>query len=267
MAIIPELSYDNHIILDDISTWPEELIEFLKSVKPSIVNYQKEQKRIDKLCGPDVIARIFEADNKYYAMWKSTCDIIDNMLTNTRIIGFHCTKLIDYEIQEILENGLIPLNQDMANRRINKAFNNGYLPEYFKNKLINKNETGADCRIGRVFLFQCLSTLYKETDKSRLFSSWGGEAIYWDNEDEITPLQSIGLPAIVVASMDINDVNKANSWHDYSYISNALILYYICRGNRDYIDTDTCLKNTTKVLRIITNNNDAFYKLVKRHKS
>jgi len=172
------LKFENHIILDQNKTWPDEVIDLIKNSKKSLENFLKEEKRIDKLGRTDLKIRYNRPHNEYFEIWNEVTNEIENILKEHKIIGIHCTKLMDYEITDVLENGLKPLSRDFANERIKKLYEKGLISTELKNKIHNKAELNAENRKGKICVFHCLSTLKDEWGLNRLFGLWGGESIY-----------------------------------------------------------------------------------------
>lgn len=250
-----ELIFDRHLIIDQISTWPSEIVNLIESARNDLLNNLKEEARIDNLAIKNVEYRYNRPFNKYKESWCKVVELIENELKETKIIGFHCTRLMDYEISDIIENGLRPLDPNFSNSRIETLFDNMLITYEFKNKLIDKGELSAKYRTNRTFFFHCISTLTDEFGLCRLFKSWGGEAMYFNNENG-TALQEIGIPCIVVASINRTELNEWPS------LSERMICIYL---DNDYhphdFDSWMINKNRTEVLTVIKRENKLFEQL------
>ncbi len=172
------LKFDNHIILDQKDSWPNDVQNLIENSKQSLKSYLKDENQIDKLCRTDLKIRYNRPRNIYTKKWDEINNDIETILQRHLIIGIHCTKLMEYEIENILENGLKPLSHGFANKRIKTLYKKGIISTELKNKIYGKAEFSAKNRNGKIFVFHCLSTLKDEWGLNKLFGLWGGEAIY-----------------------------------------------------------------------------------------
>jgi len=244
------ISFNNHIIFDNIDTWPTDVIELLRNNENSITGFFEEEHRIDKLAVEDVSLRWNRPYNIHKEKWDIVIQKIEAVLKNHSIVGIHCTKLLDYEIKDIEKNGLKPLNKKFANQRIEKAFNKGLISLELRDKIINKKEFDAENRKGKIFVFHCLSTLKDELGLNRLFGYWGGESLYAfiENPQE---LKQLGIPCIVFTSI------KISKFDIYPELSKRLTAFYFDDNFFPY-DTDSIIKSNLNVLRIIKKDEKIF---------
>ena len=132
------------------------------------------------------------------------------------MIGYHCTRLHDEEIADILDRGLSPLSLELVERRIRRLQMAGTLTEVIAQHLIQHNWTDDRSRqqggrSGMVWFLLTRSLLRSEDGIgiSSLFRSWGGEALYACHEDkpEISSvLERIGTPCIVEAILAVDAI-------------------------------------------------------------
>jgi len=244
------INFDKHIILDKINSWPDEVLEQIKNNESSLKGFFIEEHRIDKLAREDTSVRYNRPQNIHQEKWMSTIDKIEEILKNYSIVGIHCTKLLEPEINEIQQNGLKPLSKEFANQRVEKIYKEGLISKELRNKLINKEELVADNRKGKIFVFHCLSTLRDEWGLNRLFGFWGGEALYayLKNSKE---LRKIGIPCIVFTSIRINELDI------YPELSKRMLAVYF-DDNLYPHDTDSIIEKELRVLRIIKRNEQIF---------
>lgn len=237
------ISFNNHIILDKINSWPEEVLTLLKTNEISLKRFFEEEHRVDKLAEKDIIIRTHRPQNVHQERWKIINNKIEEILKEYNIIGIHCTKLMDYEILDILNNGLRPLNIDFANQRVMSLYKSGLISQELKNELENKEELSDENRKGYIFVFHCLSTLKDESGLNRLFAYWGGESLYayLNNHKE---LKEIGTSCIVFTSIKIKELEI------YPELSERMIAFYF-NGDDYPPDTDSIIKSNLNVLRII----------------
>ena len=113
-----KFNYVNHLVLDGFDTWPESLINLLTKHTEDLLEYRKEEKKFDKLAETDVMLRINRSVNPREVFWQDKLGQIRKIIKNWRIIGFHCTRLADIEIDEMRTKGLQPLSYKFSLQRI-----------------------------------------------------------------------------------------------------------------------------------------------------
>ncbi|ALU75137.1 hypothetical protein AUW17_07620 [Tenacibaculum dicentrarchi] len=247
------INFKNHIIFDNIESWPNEIINIIKNNEKLLKDFLEKKIHIDKLAIEDVMLRYNRPENIYRKEWDIIINKIDDILEQYSIIGIHCTKLLDWEIEDIKQNGLKPLSKTCTKNRIEKAFKQNFLSIKLKDKLINKKEVNDDNRKGKVYVFHCLKNLKDERGLNRLFGLWGGESLYFyikDNQE----LKKIGTPCIAFTSIKINELNFNPK------LSKRMISIYFNDNYFDH-DTDSVIKTDLKVLRIVKRNEKLFEKL------
>ncbi len=247
------IKFENHIILDQTSSWPEKVLQLIEEHKSSLIYYLQEEKRIEILRHTDLKIRYNRPQNPFVDTWIEVIDTIDEILQEYKIVGFHCTKLMDYEIGDVIKNGLIPLDKDFANSRINILFDKGLISKELKNRIIDKAELSEKIRAGKIFVFHCLSTLKDEWGLNKLFGLWGGESIYQYLKNS-TELSQIGIPCIVVASIKIIELDI------YPSLSKRMLCIYF-DDNLHPHDNDSIIEKKLDVLEVIQRDNKLFNKL------
>lgn len=251
---MPNLSFRNHIILDKLDSWPKKILEVISEFKNELDGYLNEEHRMDKLAEEVLEYRHRKPENIYKTIWNDATEVIERELKNTNFIGFHCSRLLDFEMNNITTHGLRPLDLEFSNSRIKKIYSLGLIKEEFKNKLLNKVEFSASNRAGNTCFFHSTSTLKDEWGLIRLFKSWGGEAMYL-NFEEKTELQKLGMPCIVIASI------KREQLTEHFQLSERMICIRLNNNYRPN-DFDSFLKTEkVKVLRIVTRNEPLFDEL------
>jgi hypothetical protein len=251
------INIENHIILDNIKSWPLEVISLIKSSEKELKGYIQEEHRIDKLGRDDLSVRYNRPYNSYTEEWTNTINNLEKVLAEHSIVGFHCTKLMDSEILDIQSNGLQPLSKDFANQRVNKLFEQNLISQDLKNELENKEELSSENRIGKIFVFHCLSTLKDEWGLNRLFGYWGGESLYAYLKSS-RELKQIGTSCIVITSIKINELDI------YPELSKRMIAVYF---NDNYYphDTDSIIESKLDVVKIIKREDKLFEQLTDIH--
>jgi hypothetical protein len=177
------------ISVDDRATWPIKVLDFVAH-------------RADELLGSAEHTNdlaIDPADDEAFA----------DLFEGHRLAAFHCSRLLSHEIEAIRNHGLSTLSAELVAARIKSACEAGAFDARTRDALIQGSvyaAGGHEPRDGRLWLF-----LSEETFDThywalwRLFTIWGGEGIYWNQEGtELEPtLRSIGVPTIVKVGLDV----------------------------------------------------------------
>jgi hypothetical protein len=240
--------FSNHIIIDQVTTWPESIYNLIDSSKNELSKYISEKKRIENIRN-----RASRPRNEYEDKWISVVNLINFYLDKNKIVGFHCSRLMNDEVEDILTNGLTPLNSDFANKRIKRVYEKGLIPIDLMNSLLNKEELSEENRKGAIHFTHNTSVLRYEQGLFKFFKLWGGEAIY-SGFEENKYLQKIGTPCIIVASIEYQDLINL-------YLSERMICIYL--GDSYYYshEVDSCINKKVNVLAIIMRNNKLFNSL------
>ncbi len=239
-----DLVFHNHIILDRFNSYPQEILDLIDNHANELRGFLNEEHRIDKLAEENLEYRHRRPENSYETIWNDIVAEIENNIRDRDFIGFHCSRLLDFEITDILSSGLRPLETVFSNVRVQRLYDSGFIGDELKNNLMNKTETRAPNRRNKIWFFHSTATLKEEHGLIRLFKSWGGEAIYL-NFEEKTELQNLGKPCIVVASL------KRQQLTEYFRLPERMICIRLNDVYRSK-DFDTFLEaNRVRVLRII----------------
>jgi len=254
-VIVKELSLYKHIIIDASETWPQELVNLLQQSKELLMNYLEEEKSIDEAAIENVILRVNRPNNRFQQEWDEAILRIKSIISNSRFIGFHCTRLTMDEINDVLLNGLRPLNEELLSKKLKMLLDSKTIDDdEYHDMLVNKkvNEEG---RKGKVFTFHELNTLNDESGLKRLFRCWGGEYFYYGNEDNNDfrdKYFNIGKATILLTSHQYKDVQQRDI--EIRMIKNFLFYDTDYRGN----DFDNWHHKPVKVLNFINEDNDLF---------
>lgn len=258
-TLIWEIDKDS-FILDGISTWPIEIKSTIISNESILRKYLTKESAIDKQAREDVNLRIDRPSNKYKDNWLSLLKIIEEKLRFKKIVAFHCTRITEYEREDILKNWLMPLCPDFSIQRLKRIFEEGIISEKTYKIILDQNESNAYNRKGNVCFFHCLSNFKDELWIYRLLKSRGGEALYCNheyNKEVIDELNKISKPCIVVACLEYSELNSS------ACIPEKMIKLMIDEGRTEKINHcfDSFIKHIVKVDNIITIDNDHFEKL------
>ena len=260
------LHYKNHIILDNLDSWPKPVINLLDSNFDLLRAYLIEEIEIDEKCRTDDLEyRLNPPNNSWMQEWEDLTEKIKIIIQDCLFCGFHCTRLAESEIEDIQSNGLKPLCPDFNKKRLEKLLKDNFISLETAQEIMNENESSISSRIGQVCFSHCLSTLTEEHYVYRLFRSWGGEAIYVNRENALSgkELRHIGIPCIIVGILDYSDIAYANSFRLFEErIINIWANYYkLCKGIPEDNEFDSFIKKDVQIIDIIKYDNPLFEQL------
>ena len=251
--------YDKHnFILDNIDTRPVSVKKLIILNDKLIKQFLLEESFIDNKAYEDVMYRINRPINKYKEKWSILLDKIEREIEKIQIMSFHCTRLTDQEINDIVQNGLKPLDFNFTKKRLDCLLKEWLINKNTYNILLKENAASDENRKWKIFFFHCISTCRDEWWLHRLFRSWGGEAIYLNHEEnkEINnQIRKIGKPCIIVATLDYNETKL------YQWIAEKIIKIMLNIGSISRYDTDSYIDHITPCYKIITIDDSTFEKL------
>jgi hypothetical protein len=191
------------IFLDDEQTWPSALIRILEGGLPVLDAFFSEERRISRLARDIVQLRIYPPRNAHRADKESIYGAAACALKGHSVVGWHCTRLCDDEIELLRRDGMYPLSLATFIARLERRIEVGDIPSSFAATYRELHQAAEPNRHMLWFIFS-RESLRDEDGLGRLFSSWGGEALY--NSHERNPqtgpvLRAIGTPCIVEAEM------------------------------------------------------------------
>jgi hypothetical protein len=192
------------------STWPKALLRGLDARRQALADFQAERARIDRAAEDDVHLRIERPSNPNQAAWDGALALAKCTTASSYLLGFHATRLLNYEIEDIRQRGLEVLSADLLRRRLLRAQGVGALTGGQVALLLARHQAADDNRRARTAFFFTRAQL-SDAGLDRLCGSWGGEALYNSHEDdpETGPLlKSFGSPCIVVAAVRVADIEE-----------------------------------------------------------
>jgi hypothetical protein len=89
--------------------------------------YQRERQRIDRLGWTDVQTRIRPPPNPYRSDYEALVERTKQLLTDHRLVGYHCTRLTATEVESVRTHGLRPLSAEFALQRLQVRLEAGEL--------------------------------------------------------------------------------------------------------------------------------------------
>ena len=181
------------IDLDDPSSWPDSLSSFLNE-------------RFELFLG-------WEMNTGGASAHEFDCAIAElkRALQPYAIVGWHCSRLTDAEINDILRNGMTLPDGAMLARRVNAVVGAGLLDRCVAQLLKSRNQADEKNRAGMVWFCFFPPRKAGEFSIERFFRHWGGEALH--NSHERDPVSSqalarIGTPCLVEAAVPISSLAR-----------------------------------------------------------
>jgi hypothetical protein len=132
--------------------------------------------------------------------------VVGDALRQYSITGWHCTRITDVEIAQIVRSGMQLPDGAMLRRRIDALVASGQLPVDIGDRLAAANQADESNRSGRLWF--CFFPPHRagEHGIGRFFRHWGGEALYNSHEDDpaTSPiLCAIGTPCVIEADVPV----------------------------------------------------------------
>jgi hypothetical protein len=122
------------ISLDDVATWPRELVAAFEAHEALLIAHFVEQKKNydDDLWKPSYhpayVPMALRPTNSHSAPRRIFLDEVRaNFFAVLTLRGFHSTRLTDAEVETILSEGMTPPNGAMLQRRIEAVRNSGLI--------------------------------------------------------------------------------------------------------------------------------------------
>ncbi|CRK56927.1 hypothetical protein [Alloactinosynnema sp. L-07] len=152
-------------------------------------------------------------------VWQHACELC-RLLDGWLVRAFHCTRLLDHEVDAIRAQGLRALAADLISSRLTGALNHGHISEAEHAELDETHHfakpfsrQAQDLLAGKVCLALPRRAFDDRPDGFRpLLTRWGGEAIYARHYNGRAPLvdrlKAIGRPTIVVARVELSDPSR-----------------------------------------------------------
>lgn len=199
-------AYEGVVEYERPDTWPPELLALFEREFECLEAYELRRAEIDK-------NRYIPQPNTFEQQREQIVQQADAILSTHRLLGFHCTRLTAYEMDDIKAEGLRRLAGALIRSRIKRAVAEGLIAQKQSTELLETHQADDDGRKGMTHFVNCRSFLAHEGDVGRLFRSWGGEALYNSHEGSKlgAVLRSIGNPAIVATAIP---TQKFKGWFD-----------------------------------------------------
>lgn len=186
------------IIIEDESTWPNELIECLE--RNYNVFHGWEARRAD-------LPSNFVDGPMYDLAYEDLRDTLNQF----SVKGYHCTRLTDIEMAEISGNGMSLQDGETLTARISRVLTDGLITEAVASRLSNEHQANEEYRAKMLWFCFFPPHIADESGIERFFRSWGGEALYNSHEDDEetgVSLSRIGTPCLIEVDVPIMSLSS-----------------------------------------------------------
>jgi len=136
-----------------------------------------------------------------------------NILKNYSLIGFHCTKLVKQEIDEIKRSGMSLQDLESLSKRIDLLQDKGLIGSHIARELKTNNNANDERRSHMLWFCFFKPYIAGRSGIQCFFRYWGGEALYGSHQmDPVIEveskigikLQEIGIPSIIKVKVPIS---------------------------------------------------------------
>ena len=247
------------IRLDAEDTWPAPLRSLLNSNLPMLGAYERARAEWDARMVEDVMARLMPSPDPYRVYRETVLAECESIMRNVDLVGYHCTRLREREIEDVRHNGLRSSSPELLQKRVDDAVSDGLLSAIIAEQLHANHQAGHEYRRGMIWFVFDETSLQCESGVERLFRSWGGEALYNSHEKdpETGPaLRSIGEPCIVEAAIPTSGINVPVEERVMgAYLERRGISTMYGAGMEGYVRTNVPVD---RILRVIRRDDPAF---------
>ena len=200
---------DNLIIADMPESLPQEFWRILDQHLEIVENYYAEKSRITK---QQKILNYFSttSTNKYQSALSNIITVAANYLIehNFWVMGFHCTRLLKEEVDDINKNGFCFFDKKKHFAKLNLLYQHGFNSQEI-NQLKAYSYTEDKYRTNRVFFLYDTYSINNQDYVKDFFEIWGGEITNWKiNKTELQhKLKSIGAPYLFIVKTKFDRID------------------------------------------------------------
>jgi len=156
--------------IECVAGWQRDLIKLLHENYEVLRDYELEEQRIDKLARSDWRLRVYRPPNALREQRTALISKIEEAVQHLDIIGFHCTRLEDHEVEVIKRDGLVPLSRATLDARVSSLVDKKIIGEELANRLIQANYSDDEKPTGH--------DMVRELSVSAPRSRWGRVAAW-----------------------------------------------------------------------------------------
>lgn len=246
------------IILDEFETYPDFVKNIFKANIDIIKAYFVED---EKIYLENVKQSYFPTENrnKYFQQYKYIARVVAEELVEKecKFLGFHATRLLDEEIEDIKCNGLKLFTLEEHFKKLNNLLRCGFDKNEIKIlKKYSYIENGN--RKQRIYFSSSKNVVNNEVWLNDLFGIWGGEITFWQkkkfSKEIFDKLRKVGFPCVVLVKLNICNYMLLEE------LVKSLMGHYLLKTKINSSDVSVCNKNfeLIDVLKFDRNNGDLF---------
>ncbi|MET4101050.1 hypothetical protein ABIE58_000466 [Roseovarius sp. MBR-78] len=243
------------------NTFGRSLCEELSENQALIEQYHREDARLLGLDRNEHLAECLRG-NRYFNQYEALQIRVADIIAERQIRVWHYTRLLDFEITA-MKNAIEVSTEEGMQARLTELERRGHLSAVEVQMLLERSalKTQKECRENRFF---CVPSPMSVTERGveLLLRNWGGEVVYFHQQDEdlLQKLQELGLPRVIEIAAKVSDSMSRYSLADCVLNTYAVDLGFpLCPTN-----TDLCIKENpppAKVLAVHTQGEQAFHQL------
>lgn len=227
---IDKFKNKGYIFLEDPKTWPKDWISLIEKNRELIINYlyedaaiSEERKRLKESgCESENNYDVENSFSKEYSRFtKSFNSLI--LSTNQQILCYHSTRLMDYEVELIKQNGLRKCTQELRKEKIDNLLSNNIIDNQTYQSLNKENilNVKGEARLNLTYVlwgYNILDISY-DGQYANFLNYYGGEMIDELCSNDIkNKLQKISKPYVVLCNKELNILlDKSNNSLDLSF--------------------------------------------------
>ena len=204
--------------------------------------------------------------NPYQGKRSSILEDINNLIQDSLVIGYHCTRLLKHEIDDIEKNGLALPSEIFLRKRLQTAVKFGYFTQEEMQQLIKRNAYLEMSSKENLLYFVCGYSALKDGEGIHKFlRCWGGEAIFNPHENQtalFSKLCQIGVPCIIKVKLEQKSGINLAERLESTYLHNRNKTKILDAAYDDYIRIPLPRE---QILEIIPFDNPDFIKLTDHH--
>lgn len=206
------------VAINEVQSYNADITAFLRKKTEIICQYQRTQQVIENAydisiqCGRETEKQYELITNQFSkTVDEFICFLIDN---DYKFICFHLARLFPYEVDDILNNGLIKPTKKKLKDKIKQS----PISVDEKEKLLNYIDDLKQLQADNSTYYQVSNRLINESiDSSKVFlNCWGGETIYNYFEYHLNSADmelkekiiNLSKPKIIIVALDFRILNK-----------------------------------------------------------
>lgn len=236
--------------LENVAVWPPALLHVLEREYQALLHM--ERPTTDRYSLQEL-----EQSPARALAYDRAIEALAEALHPFSLIGWHCTRLTQDEVDTIVAQGLHLPTAALLNQRIDRVVASDLLSAPVGIRLKAAHQAADANRAGKLWFCFFAPRQAGERGIGRFFRHWGGEALYNSHEDDpvTSPaLRVVGTPALIEADVPIESLHG----RDISLPMNVGRRYVISCGNateetrlefEDYIVRPLPAKRVRRVIR------------------